>query len=45
MREDAASSAWLEYITALPDAEREAYANRLQELLAQRNARKSRKGD
>tara|TARA_R110000850_G_scaffold22813_2_gene67312 strand:- start:2342 stop:2800 length:459 start_codon:yes stop_codon:yes gene_type:complete len=45
MREDAASSAWLEYITALPDAEREVYANRLQELLAQRNARKSRKGD
>lgn len=44
MRQDAASSAWLDYITALPDAEREAYADRLQKILAQRNTRKSRNG-
>lgn len=45
MRQDAASAAWLAYITALPAAEREAYADRLQEILARRNARKSRNDD
>ena len=45
LRQDKASGAWLSYITALSVSERNAYADRLQELSERRNQRKDRKAD
>ena len=45
LRQDKASGAWLSYITALSVSERNAYADRLQELSERRDQRKDRKAD